>query len=458
MLAEVLKREHVLEAATQIKAYLEGAINGDGNRRRHDAEPGAGDLQVEDLRVTASLIGAALGQHAIPGRRRGGAPSIQEDGHPPSAFLSRDPVLSNIQSALEAYFEDSRSGDEILTESPRSGRRGSPTTPVVAERRLRRVFNKFSVTDIGWVSSLVAMGIRRFRTPHDFNPVPAASVTLPAKSRLIMVGDWGSGLPRAQNVARQMRAYVEEAKANRLDCHVIHLGDVYYSGWEYEYRKRFLPYWPVETAESGAIGSWCLNGNHDMYSGGYGYYDHLLADPRFARQGGASFFRLATPEWQILGLDTAWDDGGLKDPQAKWVRDMVSDNPHRTMILSHHQLFSAREPSSDVGRVIKEKLSDVLHKGRINAAVWGHEHRCMIFGVHDNVQYARLVGHGGVPVYADSGDPPAPATFQTSGFIESNPFERWAYMGFAVFDFDGPAIDIRYINENGQIDKRERLP
>ena len=32
--------------------------------------------------------------------------------------------------------------------------------------------------------------------------------------------------------------------------------------------------------------SWALNGNHDMYSGGWGYFDHLLADERFSRQRG----------------------------------------------------------------------------------------------------------------------------------------------------------------------------
>ncbi len=58
--------------------------------------------------------------------------------------------------------------------------------------------------------------------------------------RIVMVGDWGSGLPRAQNTAAAMRHYIDECVTNGTDCHVVHLGDVYYSGWDFEYRSRFF--------------------------------------------------------------------------------------------------------------------------------------------------------------------------------------------------------------------------
>jgi hypothetical protein len=43
-----------------------------------------------------------------------------------------------------------------------------------------------------------------------------------------------------------------------------------------EYMERMFPFWPVTSAERNSIGSWSLNGNHDMYSGGEGYFDTLL--------------------------------------------------------------------------------------------------------------------------------------------------------------------------------------
>ena len=46
-----------------------------------------------------------------------------------------------------------------------------------------------------------------------------------------------------------------------------------------------LDLWPVTADQAGAgVTSWSLNGNHDMYSGGFGYFQTLLADPRFAAQ------------------------------------------------------------------------------------------------------------------------------------------------------------------------------
>ncbi|CUX71680.1 MULTISPECIES: metallophosphoesterase [Agrobacterium] len=450
MRADVLNKENVLETARQIRQHLAASLPArQGRRRAIDDETAEIEIVVDE--IDASL--ASHGENKSP-KRRGFQP-LGDGEHPPSAFMSRDAILSNVQSALEVVLDNPETGGK--PPATEGAREPTDTNEVPArDRRSRRVFDKFSVTDIGWISSLVATGVTKFRSPRDFNPLPAATVALPSKCRVIMVGDWGSGLPRAQSVAREMRKFVEDAKDSGLACHVVHLGDVYYSGWEYEYKQRFLPYWPVLPSEKDRFGSWCLNGNHDMYSGGYGYFDYLLADPRFARQEKSSFFRIATPKWQILGLDTAWDDDGLKDPQAAWVESMNSDGARRTMILSHHQMFSAREPG-DVGKVMRQKLSRTLEAGAIDAAIWGHEHRCMVFAPHNNVQYARLIGHGGVPVYADKGEPPPPAVFQTSRTISTNPLEHWALMGFAVFDFDDAEVNVLYVDENGQIDKRETL-
>jgi hypothetical protein len=68
-------------------------------------------------------------------------------------------------------------------------------------------------------------------------------IEVPEQFRLLVVGDWGTGLPRAQKVAEQMRKVLLKGQADGLTAqHVVHLGDVYYSGWDHEYRRRFLPY------------------------------------------------------------------------------------------------------------------------------------------------------------------------------------------------------------------------
>ena len=208
------------------------------------------------------------------------------------------------------------------------------------------------------------MGIRKFRKRRAFNITPPPSIKIDGQARVILVGDWGSGLPRAQKVAKAIRVYVEQNLDAQRDVHVVHLGDVYYSGWDYEYEKRFLPYWPVHPGEANKVGSWCINGNHDMFSGGFAYFDTLLKDPRFANQRQASFFHLYNDDWQILGLDTAWDDNGLKDPQADFVNHSLKDCKQKAIALSHHQFFSAYEPSEDCGKVLREKLGKALEGNR----------------------------------------------------------------------------------------------
>ena len=276
--------------------------------------------------------------------------------------------------------------------------------------------------------------------------------------RLVVVGDWGSGIPRAQKVANEMRKSVTEARGAGLPVHVVHLGDVYYSGWGFEYEKRFLPFWPVAPNEAETTGSWCLNGNHDMYSGGHAYYGVALEDARFKPwHRGSSFFSLVNTHWKILGLDSSWEDSALVKPQPDWLRDELKGaGTRKTMLLSHHQLFSAYETA---GAAIPAAVAPILAQFPVTSWFWGHEHRCVLYGAHANVGFARCLGNGGIPVYMwhkDADPYVAPATYEYRKFIQ-NGVERWALFGFAVLDFDGPAITVRYIDEDGAIHKTETI-
>lgn len=467
MINEVLSRDFVLAQMDAILRELKQRAS--SRRGATPAGPQDAQLDANAYAQAASDMEAALHDERsgssgptgfdMPSQRRGGASAASLDE---SCFISSDPIVSITQSALEEYFDDPQSKDRADEPAEPSQRRGAEPTIPVSNRSLsagsRRVLDKFSITDPGWVSTLVAMGISKFRNPHPFNPEPAPTQVIADTCRLVMVGDWGSGLPRAQKVGRQMRAFVEDALAAGTDCHVIHLGDVYYSGFDYEYRKRFLPYWPVKPEECDRVGSWSLNGNHDMYSGGHAYFGTLLADPRFAKQARSSCFRLANDNWQFIGLDTAYDDNGLKDPQSTWLADTLARNSQPAVLLTHHQFFSAYEDSPSVGAVLREKLGPLLSAGGIFGAIWGHEHRCVLHSPHGGLEYARLVGNGGVPVYmthADGDEYPPPATFEDRRFISANKLEHWAYMGFAVVDLVGKNLRTRYVDEDGLITREE---
>ena len=470
LIAQVLNRDFVLDRLQEVRDYLREAATDD--RRR---EAGAGpELDPEDAAAALALAETGLQEERVassgqpgfeppPAERRGEEPAPIDD----FSFFSRDAAISNLQSALEQHYREQAA---VETAGPADDRRSGGWEDVaVTDEALpgnepardpdgRRIFDKFSITDVRWVSSLFAMGVRKLRDRYPFPEKPAAPLRIGDRARLVVVGDWGSGIPRARKVADQMRKVIDQGIETGREQHVVHLGDVYYSGWEYEYRDRFLKYWPVRNGEEDRVLSWNLNGNHDMYAGGHAFFGHALADPRFKRQEKSSWFSLRNDHWTILGLDTAWEDHGLQGNQAAWARQMLEGSPGKGLLLSHHQIFSSYEKGKQESTLL-QKIRPVLDTGRVRSWFWGHEHRCVLYKPYEKVEFARCIGHGGVPVYMTHGerDPyPPPGAYEYRGYFDKG-LERWAWFGFAVLDFEGPEIRVRYIDENGVEHKNERI-
>jgi Calcineurin-like phosphoesterase len=455
MISEVLRRSFVLEQMSDMTEHLTRAKIEVGARSAEGLPEEAGDLDEGDFDQAIQEVGQALAREeaASSGHKAEDQTTGRDAGATPldeQSFFSRDPVISLFQSALEQYFDD-KEPERVSADS--AGREAGQFVPV-SDRRLvppseeaGRVLGKFEITDPGWLSCLVAVGVRRLRRRREFNPKPASPREVSDKVRIILVGDWGTGISRAEKVAAKIKAYLKDGDAQ--DRHVIHLGDVYYAGWAREYKRRFLPFWPVEPRAT-SIGSWSLNGNHDMYSGGCGYFNTLLEDPRFAAQGQSSLFSLHNSDWEILGLDSAWTDKALTDPEPDWVEERSKASSKKLLLLSHHQLFSVYEHAGDL---LREQLSGPLSQGRITSWFWGHEHGCVVYEEHMNVAHASCLGHGGVPTYMSRGpedgyQPPVKYEYRE---FKDHGFERWAYMGFAVLDFDGGSIRVRYVNEDGVV-------
>jgi len=286
MISEILRRSFVLAWLDDVETTLADLARETGD------EEGDYAAALERIRVVrdAGLPGQPgdSGDSADQQRR-----SAWEEEHSldEESFFSRDALVSLLQSALEERIE-AESPSLIIDDDPDDRRRAWSDLPATTSRRLdidasegRRLGGRFEITDLRWIADFgVAKALRAFRDRHPFNPEPAGPVELAPRARLIFVGDWGSGLPRAQRIGELMRERIEAGLDDDRQVHVVHLGDVYYSGFGWEYNKRFLPWWPVLPEEAGTIFSWSLNGNHDMYSGGHGYFQTLLADPRFANQ------------------------------------------------------------------------------------------------------------------------------------------------------------------------------
>jgi hypothetical protein len=298
-------------------------------------------------------------------------------------YLSRAPLVSMVQSHIEEAL-----GDEGV---PDPGEPSSLWSRLVStvEHDLRLAPGSFTPDDPDWYVFIAKGVLERLAEGNaPFNNTPAEYAGLADDARLVVVGDWGTGLPRARDVAALMQEKIGEALGGGRQVLVLHLGDVYYSGLETEDQRRFLDLWPVTLAQADAgVTSWSLNGNHDMYSGGFGYFGTLLGDPRFGHQRSpdgkpTSFFRLRSPSGDFIGLDTSWDSdvtsagqvGVLQDPQGSYVATVAAQSPRKLVLFSHHQLVSVYD-RSDLGATLPAKLAPVLTGNRVTAWWWGHEHR-----------------------------------------------------------------------------------
>lgn len=363
----------------------------------------------------------------------------------PGAYYSRHPVVSLAQSAFQQRL-DAREEEEM----------GDP----------------FTKTDLGWVVEIgLSLLWRLFHDRHSFCN-EAATAALANKSRLVLVSDWGTGQLDAERVAKQMRPWITDTDR---EVHVVHLGDTYYSGLEQEQRDHVLRLWPVEKGEEDRIRSWALNGNHDMYSGGRGYFDILLGDQRFGRQRAGngvptSWFALQSDGWNVIGLDTAWNDnlplgwaqGHLEGGQADLVAARAKDPDRKLLLLSHHQLFTVVDEDLNVGEHIQRELQPTLDGEGVDVWFWGHEHDCVAYEPHLGVRAARAIGHGAVPELAPQppAKPPPFFKWQYDGYrVGDKDGLHWAKHGFAVVDLDKDGATVQYVDDEGKVhDSPETLP
>jgi hypothetical protein len=390
------------------------------------------------------------------------AASLRRETPPAADYYSRSPVVNLVQSAFDEQSDEDRSrieGDE---------------GPVV-----------------GIATSILK---RLFRRRHGFVDTPARAA-LDARSRIVLISDWGSGRTDARHVAGQAKQYLDGG----VPTHLVHLGDTYYSGTEDEAQRNVLDEWPVDPAAAGTIRSWALNGNHDMYSGGHGLFDVTLADPRFALQrveGGAttSWFVLSNDDWNVVALDTAWrhpeldirgdqlfvegDLGHLHGSQVGEVLRCARETGKRLLVLSHHQLYSAYDdhrialgPARADTTPLQEELKPVLDEREIDAWFWGHEHDCLAYERgFGGVGAARAVGHGAVPTPVRHTAATPVGGAYPAFVVKPDPYDgapaalralAWEYRdvqadaplmakrGFAVLDLDGRDLQVTYVDDEG---------
>jgi Calcineurin-like phosphoesterase len=234
-------------------------------------------------------------------------------------------------------------------------------------------------------------------------------------ARVALLADWGTGTDVAVSL-------LQSVKRQKPDV-VIHLGDVYYSGTEAECDKFFLLVIDdvLDRANTG-IPVYASPGNHDMYSAGSGFYGLIKKLNSGAQQQPASFFCLRATDgaWQFLAMDTGLHDHDplhvtdvltfLEKDEEDWHVERIKEFPGLTILLSHHQLFSAfsqigkRDANGNLhpcNQNLLESYNRFKDAGpaRIAAWFWGHEHNLCIYKPYAGLQFGRCIGHGAIPVF-----------------------------------------------------------
>lgn len=270
---------------------------------------------------------------------------------------------------------------------------------------------------LGWKASFQPASYVSYSSLSDF------VIPLPEKPEIVigLIADWGTGL----DDARWLLAEVMKKSPDML----IHLGDVYYAGISDEDRDNFLT---IVNSAVPNIPIYTLSGNHDRYSGGASYYQllgELNKAPSLTRyQQRASYFCLRNASWQIIAMDTGLHDCDpatvttnltyLEDSEATWHADKLRNFAGRTIVLSHHQLFTAFGDGVGLGDegkalVYNPKLYSAFQPfmEKIALWLWGHEHNFAVFDPYIGLDKGRCIGASAIPVleeqnpYGQIGDP-----------------------------------------------------
>ncbi|MBP1932807.1 metallophosphoesterase family protein [Ammoniphilus resinae] len=273
--------------------------------------------------------------------------------------------------------------------------------------RYQELMNRFkmSTCDPGWHEALKTylafkkdrgvIPYVRYKQLNDF------VMDIPANIKIAFLADWGTGTKVAEWSLKAVKMHHPDL--------IIHLGDIYYSGTMDEVQDYFLA--PIKKI-AGSTPVYTLAGNHEMYSGGKGYYWLLqqLNQP-------ASYFCLRNNYWQILGLDTGLHSSNpflsasnvtyLDQAEERWhLHKFSTAGSRKTILLSHHPLFSSLGVGKDgQGQTIaynpflRETFRSVMDQ--VSLWLWGHEHNQILFDPYINLKKGRCIGSGAIPMMVD---------------------------------------------------------
>jgi len=263
--------------------------------------------------------------------------------------------------------------------------------------------------------------------PHIFNPIaPTNSLPTHVEAlferfhsptlRIAIVGDIGTN-------DKVHRETLQRVKHQHPDL-ILHLGDIYVSGTPDECDQFYSIYEEVfGTHPEERPSLWSIPGNHEYISAGQGYFERLVNLKKLGYQNNpqkTSYFSLESEKLklQILAVDTGYNSKNFTLPlggekmdyttslhpiEAKWAQGRLAfakEKGWRTIVLSHHQYYSAFWENKLENHILGNQILKVGQP--ITAWMWGHEHRLGVYDAHIHrdgiVQKGMCIGHGAIPM------------------------------------------------------------
>jgi hypothetical protein len=373
------------------------------------------------------------------------------------AILGDHPTVRDFEELLdlaEAVLSEPQQALEALTQGPVYGMPpdehfegydpgGIPIDPTIT---------KFEETDwAGWALTAVEAAFfrLRFKKPA-LPPFNNTSFRYPLRAggespRIALFSDWGTGYYHSQYIAKHLGAIKPD--------YAIHLGDIYYTGRDFEVTDQFETI--LDRYISKHIPFFALNANHEMDSNGIAYFNYLArkraANPSLHEQE-SSFFTVFNDGYQITAIDTAYHRPGRFENGAMfdWLAAQLEEgrNSDRVNIL-----LSQNEPF----RRGKEEPNDLLHHlspviDMVDLWFWGDEHYAAVHGPNPPAIpfFGCCIGHGGYPYEriierCALETRIAPLLYAETGMRFAARRDRGAN-GFIVLTLNDSALDIAFID------------
>ncbi|MBI3802977.1 MAG: metallophosphoesterase family protein [Nitrospirae bacterium] len=225
-----------------------------------------------------------------------------------------------------------------------------------------------------------AGGILEGKDPsHFFVTAPPAGRSTP--TRIWVVGDSGTGDPRAKSVRD---AYLSYAGSHRADLWLM-LGDnAYPRGADESYQSALFDIYPTLLPNTTL---WPTIGNHDT-SGGFfsskksAYFD-IFTLPQSGEAGGVAsgteaYYSFDYGNIHFVSLDSNQNDRSVRGPMLTWLKkDLAANRSEWLIAYWHHPPYSKGSHNSDVEDQLidmRKNALPILEERGVDLVLSGHSH------------------------------------------------------------------------------------